>query len=439
MRFLVWTFAMATTFVQPVAMHIAVAASPAHAVSAEPHPALTLEEAWALAERQNPAYRQMSAERAAAQGAVSDSRRPLWNNPKLTAERVRRDIPEPGATTRQREWSAGIEQTFEIAGQQGHRQKAAEQTQLSVESTILEARRQMRAEVETQFVQVLSLQQRVDTERKAVAIIDGTAETVRKRVRAGEDNRLDGNVASIEAERARNQLGILEEQLLGARSALAASLQWDRPALPAVTGSLDSPAPAYSLHELLEHAAMRPLLRSLQHREQAAKSRLELERASRMPDITLGLSTGREGPLSARERLTTLTLSVPLPLFRNNAGAIGRAAADHAQARIDRDAQGRNVLAEVETLWARLQSLQRRVSTLQQAVLPALEDNQSLSVKALAAGEISLSQLLLVNRQLLEGRRDLIDAQTELRSTRIALELVAGWQGQQEKTAAPEH
>lgn len=439
MRFLIWTFAMATTFVQPVAMHIAVAIPPAPAVGDEAQPALTLEEAWALAERQNPGYRKTIAEGAAAQGAVSESRRPLWNNPKLTTERVRRDVPEPGATTRQREWSAGIEQTFEIAGQQGHRQKAAEQTLLSVESAIQEARRQVRAEVETQFVQVLSLQQRVDTERKAVAIIDGTAETVRKRVRAGEDNRLDGNVASIEAERARNQLGILEEQLLGARSALAASLQWDRPALPAVTGSLDSPAPAYSLRELLDHAAMRPLLRSLQYREQAAKSRLELERASRMPDITLGLSTGREGPLSARERLTTLTVSVPLPLFRNNAGAIGRAASDHAQARIDRDAQGRNVLTEVETLWARLQSLRRRVSTLQQSVLPALEDNQSLSAKALAAGEISLSQLLLVNRQLLEGRRDLIDAQTELRSTRIALELVAGWQGQQEKTSAPEH
>lgn len=437
MRFVIWTFAMASIWVHPVAIHVAVAAPAAQATSDELQPALTLQAAWAMAERQNPAYRQAVAERDAAQGAVSEARRPLWNNPKLTGERVRREVPEPGITSRQREWSAGIEQTFEIAGQQAHRRKAAEQTLLSVHSTILEAWRQMRAEVESQFLQVLSLQLRVETERKAVTIIEGTADTVRKRVRAGEDNRLDGNVASIEAERARNQLGILEEQLLSARSALATSLQWERPAFPVVTGSLDTPEPAYTLRELLEHAAMRPLLRSLQHRVQAAKSRLDLERAARMPDVTLGLSTGREGAPAARERLTTLTLSIPLPVFRNNAGAIGRAASDLSQARIDRDAQGRNVMAGVETLWLRLQSLRRRVATLQQSVLPALEDNQSLSAKALAAGEISLSQLLLVNRQLLEGRRDLIDAQTELESTRIELELMAGWQGKQETILVP--
>ena len=60
-------------------------------------------------------------------------------------------------------------------------------------------------------------------------------------------------------------------------------------------------------------------------------------------------------------------------------------------------------------------------------MLPALEENQRLSVKSLQAGEIGLFQLLVVNRQVLDGRRDLIDAQTERRLTRTALHLAAGW------------
>ena len=36
-------------------------------------------------------------------------------------------------------------------------------------------------------------------------------------------------------------------------------------------------------------------------------------------------------------------------------------------------------------------------------------------------------QLLIVNPQVLDGRRDLTDAQTELRLARIALNQAAGW------------
>ena len=49
-----------------------------------------------------------------------------------------------------------------------------------------------------------------------------------------------------------------------------------------------------------------------------------------------------------------------------------------------------------------------------------------MSQRALAEGEISLAQMVLVNRQLLDARRDLIDALTELRLTRVSLDLAAG-------------
>lgn len=154
---------------------------------------------------------------------------------------------------------------------------------------------------------------------------------------------------------------------------------------------------------------------------------MKLENARRYPDLTVGISTGREGMSGARERLTTVTLTVPLPLFNRNATGIGQASTQLTQAEISRIAAVRDVQAQVQALWTKLESLRTRVSRLQGVVLPALLDNQQLSLKSQQAGQIGLLELIVVNRQALDARRDLNDALIEYQNTRLALELAAGW------------
>jgi cobalt-zinc-cadmium efflux system outer membrane protein len=400
----------------------------APAKSAAGSTVLTLAQALDLAERASVDIRQTEAGRDALLGDLQDAGRPLWNNPRVTGETIRREVPASGLpAVRQREWSASFEQTFETAGQQSYRRRAA-QAQLAGHGAMLEeTRRAVRAAVETSFVEVLALQERIATENVALGLIQDAARSVGKRVAAGEDSRLDGNLAQVEAVRARNQIGVLEEQLIEARARLAEQLQLPAGALPTASGTLAiSRARQYTPAGLLTGAAQRPLLRALESKEEAARHRLSLERASRYPDLTVGLSTSREGPAGSRERLTGVTLSIPLPLFHRNAGAIGRAASDVARAGIERAAAIRNSQAGVSALWQRVQSLSERVKSLRTAILPMLEQNQDLSRKSLQAGEISIVQLLLVNRQLLDGRKDLIDAEKDLRVTDIALRSAAG-------------
>lgn len=389
---------------------------------------LTLDQALALAERASVDIRQIEVNREALQGDLQDAGRALWNNPRVTGERIRRDVPAAGLPAdRQREWSALFEQTFEIAGQQGYRRRAAQAQLAGHGATLEETRRTVRAAVESSFVEVLALQERIATENASLGLIQDAARYVGKRVSAGEDSRLDGNLAQVEAVRARNQIGVLEEQLLEARARLGEQLQLPAGELPMASGSLAiASSRQYTQAGLLAGAGQRPLLRALEYKEEAARQRLALERASRYPDVTVGLSTSREGPAGFQERVTGVSLSVPLPLFHRNAGAIGRAATDIAQARIERDAALRNSQANVSALWQRSRSLAERVQALRTAILPMLEQNQQLSRKSLEAGEISIVQLLLVNRQLLDGRKDLIDAEKDLRVTDIALRTAAG-------------
>ena len=392
-------------------------------------PPLTLDRAWELAESGNPALRTAQARLAAVEGQLTDARSFLWNNPQVSAERARRKVPIPGqGNDTQPEWRTEVTQAFEIAGQQGHRRQSAEQDLAALNETIEETRRQVRAEVEQKFVRVLALQTRLGMETELVNLIRDTAGITRKRFEGGEDTRLDNNLAQVEHERAINQFEAVREELIQARAELAAKLQLPAETLPEVKGELAADATLpYNLDRLLIEASVRPRLRALYHSEEAARSRLELERAAVYPDVTVGLFSGREGPADTRERMVGLSVSVPLPLFRRNAAGIGKANTELTQAQIERQAADRDARATVIALWQRVTSLRERVKRMEQFVVRLVRENERLSATAYRAGEISLTQLLLATRQVLDTRREVLEAATDLALTRIELEQAAGW------------
>ena len=403
---------------------LAAAAALAGATSSAAAAPLTLEEAYRIAESANPALTGARAQLSAVQGQLAEARAPLWNNPSVSLESSRSRIPVPGESFST--WQAGVSQTFEIAGQQGWRREAAQADLAAYEATTAHARALVRAEVEQAFVQVLALQERAAIERDTVSIVEQAADTVRRRREAGQVSRLDDNLARVEAERARNQLVQLAEQLTLARSQLAALLQLPPVELPEVAGELERRA-GYTLEDLLDVSSRRPQLVALARREEAARSRLAFERAARYPDVTVGIFTGRNGPPELRENTVGLGVSLPLPLFRRNQAGIGRATTELTQAEIEQRAVQRDIAAEVRAQWQRVGQLETRAQRLRDQVLPALEDNRRLSQTALREGEIGIAELLLVNRQVAETLRDLLDAQTALRQARIALERAAGW------------
>ena len=389
---------------------------------------LTLESAWALAEQNNPEIRRTMAGREAVQGEIKDASALLFNNPTLNVEAGRRRLYQPDAADPQRsEWSGGISQTLELAGQQGFRRQTADAKFSALQQEINETRRRVIAEVEQRFIQVLALQKRIEIERRTLELIERNTSLVSKRVDAGEDSKLDGNLAIVDAERAHNQVSVLQEQLTRARAALAAVLQLPAQALPTALGELQPAATSYSLEDLLASVVNRPALQALSLREQSARSSLDFERAARYPDLTVSLNNSREAVIGGQDNVTSIGLSLPIPLFRQNATGVGRATSEVTQAEIDRNTVSRDARAAVIASWQRRQSLHDRVQRLNTAVYPKLEENLRLSQVAYQEGEIALPQLLLVQRQVIDAQRDLIEAQLDLRLTQIELEYAAGW------------
>ncbi|MDZ4264034.1 MAG: TolC family protein, partial [Pseudomonadota bacterium] len=100
---------------------------------------LTLEQAWDQAEQANPTLRTAQANFTAVQGELTDARAPLWSNPQLSTEWRKRTISQMAGPARSnRELTVGLAQTFEIAGQQGKRRSAAEQSLAATQAAIAE-------------------------------------------------------------------------------------------------------------------------------------------------------------------------------------------------------------------------------------------------------------------------------------------------------------
>ena len=392
---------------------------------------LTLAEAQRLAETASAAVRLREAQLAAAEGQRQAASTLLANNPELGLERSStrtRNNPSPDDSARG--WTAGVSQSFEIGGQQSRRREAASAALDALRAEIDATRRQARADAALRFVAVLAAQRRVAIEQRSVELFDVGAQAVARRRAAGEDTRLDANVALVEAERSRNALGLARERWLEARSELAALLQLPASAVPEVAGELAPPAAAtspYTLDQLLASTQASTRLRALVSRQDAARARLGVERASQLPDVTVGVNVGRDGPGAARDRVTTLILSVPLPLFKRNDAAIGQALTEVQQADIERSVALRDQEALVRRLWSRMASQRERIERLQRALLPASADNQQLAARSRQAGQIGVLDQLVINRQALDADRELTDALAEYQATQIELENAAGW------------
>jgi cobalt-zinc-cadmium efflux system outer membrane protein len=218
----------------------------------------------------------------------------------------------------------------------------------------------------------------------------------------------------------------LHEELVTARAALASTLQLPEGELPEAIGELDPSPRTYSLRELLDAVDRRPALRANDLRLQAAKRRLDLERATRYPDLTVGFSQSKEGGLDGRDMISAFSLSMPLPVFKRNAAGIGRAITEMNQAAIERESVQRDARAQVIAWWDRRGKLAARLQRLRESVVPRLEDNVRLSQASLQAGAIGLAEWILAQRQALEGRRDLTQTRAQLRLLQVELEEAAG-------------
>jgi len=243
-------------------------------------------------------------------------------------------------------------------------------------------------------------------------------QATRRRVQLGDAPRLE----SMQSEAATAQAQAALEQARLRASVAVAGLAARFPALELpVDVALSTPQPlAGSLAQWREHLLERNhellLARAQTQRARLLASRTDAERT---PDPTLALHIGAER--SGEERLTGLSLSIPLPGAARAANARRETALAAASAQKEAATLAR-IDAEIATGYASAQAAYQSWRRAEDAA-QRIEQVAALTARARTLGEAALADVLLAERQANEARLAANTARLDALEARYRLEV----------------
>ena len=281
--------------------------------------------------------------------------------------------------------------------------------------------RRAQREVAAAFFRGLQAQERLALLAGAERIAEDTLEAARRRHESGDVALLDVNVARAAAARARSDVH-------GARSHLAASLAELRVLLGfsseeqvRLDGKISTPR-RFDLEDLLEKAVERPDVRALQSELDAANAGLRLGQALSWPELGLGAVYQRE----EGQDFLLGAVRLSLPVFDRGEGVRAEARARAGRLTQELDARRRAVRIEVRAAFEIYDQQRAAVEELERDALGVVEENETLSKESYDVGQISLIELLLVRRQMLEIRSDYLSRLLDAAIASADLEASAG-------------
>lgn len=406
-----------STFAQSVAAEPpgAQAVPPAGAASAglvEPAGPLALTDAVALALRANPTLAAAAREVDAVHGQVQQAG--LLPNPELAAqvEDTRRDT---------RTSTLVLNQPIELGGKRAARVRAAEGAREVAAAALATTRADIRGEVIGAFFDVLIAQEGARLAAESKALAQRATATVARRVAAGK-------VSPVEETRARvAEAGVAVEQtqaesaLRAARSRLAALWGNATPRFERAVGDLAPPEAVADLAARLDAA---PALRQAGAEVVRRRAVVELERARRIPDLTVSVGIKRDEALGRNQAV--VGLAVPLPLFDRNQGKVAEALAREDKARDELAAARFRLAAEAAQARERLESARLQADTLAREALPGAERALEAATKGFELGKFDFLLVLDAQRALFQARSQHLRALAEAHRARAELDRILG-------------
>lgn len=378
---------------------------------------LTLDDALARARREAPTILAARLRPDEARGRLAGASALLRDNPVVEAAGGRRHS-ERGTST---DIDTSLTQTFELGGQRRARMTGARAAVYRETAGVEDTVRQLLADVATTFLRTVATGERRHILRANEDVAVGLLRVAERRHQAGDIADLDVNLARVVASRARADLRAGEALLQRGLGELRVLLGMDPGEVFELRGDLRS-RPVPSLAELLTSAADRPDLRARASELREAEADAQLGDGFTWPDVGVRLGYQREEGAD----IPLAGLSVSLPIFARGQELRATGAVRARRLRLELAAQRRAIETEVRAAFEAYERLADGADVLQRDALPLLDDNDSLARRSFEAGELSLTDYLVVRREMLEARIDQVDRSLEAALAAIDLEARAG-------------
>lgn len=320
--------------------------------------------------------------------------------------------------------SLQLSQTLELGGKRMARLNAAN-LEASIAGWDYEvARLQAATDAAQLFVDVLAGQERVAILRDFVSVSQKTQAAVDARVKAGRASPIELDRAKVSVANAQAALAAEEARLAATRDQLAALWGSSHATFSRAAGRLGAHRSAPSLEEVRAFLQANPALArwgdTIGHRFAV----LEVERSKAIPNVTIGAGVRRFETDDSSGMIAAVSL--PLPLFDRNEGAI--AAAHHRITRAEYDAQAARTQLTNTLIGAlgALAAADAQAKAIESQVLPAAQSAFSRTRTGYEEGKFDLLNVLDTQRTLFEARRELVNARADYEKARVQVEALIG-------------
>lgn len=380
--------------------------------------ALTIDQALTLARERAPRLVSARARIDEARGRLVGASLSLRTNPSVEAGAGHRAGADGKRSTA---GSFTVTQGFELGGQRGARIAGAEAGLSRATSDSDEATRRVLREVALAFLRALYAHERARFATAAEAVAADVFRVSERRHQAGDIPRLDVNVARAAQARARADVLAAEAGPEAALAELRILLGMGPDEPLAVRGDLRDRR-RFEPEELLARASRRPDLLSLEAELLEARADHDLGAATRWPELGIGASYERDEGANIGLGIVSFTF----PIFERGQGL--RAEARARERRVSGELQaGRAIVAvEVRAALAVYRHRAAAAEELETNALPLLDQNEAQTRRSYESGQIALSDLLAVRREIIGTRLEYLGYLLEAAYAGIELESSAG-------------
>lgn len=381
--------------------------APAPATAAD-RPSLSLVEALELAHARNPGLTVARETVAEVRGELTAARLRLQENPEIGASAGPRSASEGDSSSTDRE--VGLEQRLEIGGQRRHRMDRANATIAAAQAAAADAARQLDLAVAESFYEALAARRSVELLEQNEALAAGLEELARRRLDLGEGTQLELNTVRVRRAEAARRLAAGRAQREAAYITLTELLAAPPGEAWELSGDLPVGAEVAGVAELVARAAdARPDLLSSRQEMDRARAAVALADAEAVPDLTLALSYGRD----ERQDVALGGFRIPLPFVQRNQGEreSARAALRASEALVEQRRLA--VAADVRRAFQAYEAALAASRLYDAEVLGAQRESLELLEQGYAAGAIDYTELVVIQRELLDGQLGALEARRD--------------------------
>lgn len=362
------------------------------------------------------------------------------HNPSLAAARLRIEEargrlqnagrfsnPEAGSAfdqnfrSAERSFEASFTQRFPITARLRLEKEVSRAELAAAEEEVRDEERKLMAQALTAVVRLLALDAQQALRDTQIANSRQISEFTRNRVETAEASITDVTLVDLEIRQLETEVLLLGVERTTFRGELRLLLGLTPGDEIALRGSLP---PVGAMPVAGVNVGARPDFQAAQAAVAAARSGVELERARKWDDISVGLARTSEYSEDApegfeRDEFWGLRFSLPLPLWNANEGKIREAAAVAARRAKEADALALTIRTEADATRSEMAALAKVIGVMDEALIPMATQVEEQLRASQSTGQATLIEVLRARDRRFQLQRQRLDALRDFHLARV--------------------